>query len=52
MIFIFSKILELVSWHFKDTISQCILFLENKYKISASNHMYKRSHGGDRFSEK
>lgn len=45
----FSKILELVSWHFKENISLCILLLEKEFKVSIPFHTYKRGKIGNGF---
>lgn len=51
MIFIFSKILELVSWHFRENISLYILFLDKEFKISILFICIKEVRLGDGFSE-
>lgn len=39
---LFSQTLELVSWHFKDSISLCTLFPEKEFKITIPFHIPKR----------
>jgi len=48
---IVSKILEWVSWHLKENISLCILFLDKEFKIQFLFICIKEVRIGNRFSE-
>lgn len=49
MICSFSKILELVSWYFKENISLCILLFEKEFKVLIFFYTYKRGKIGNGF---